>query len=57
MSLEVVLSDEALLAVRTLELSVAKVSLNMRLDVFFPSKTFFAIWEEANPFSVRRVRS
>jgi len=57
MALEVVLSDEAFLAVGTLKLSVPEMGLNMRFDVLFPSKALLAIRVEANPFSIERIGS
>ena len=57
MALEIVLSDEAFLAVGTLKLSVPEMGLNMRFDVLFPSKALLAIRVEANPFSIERIGS
>lgn len=56
MSLQVVLSNKALFAMRTLELSVAKMGLYMRLDVLLSSKTLLTVWVQAKPFAVCWVR-
>jgi hypothetical protein len=55
MPLEIVSTDEALVAVITLELSIVKVSLHVRFDVLFPAETLVAIVELANPLVVRRI--
>jgi hypothetical protein len=57
MAFEIVLSDEAFLAVGALELSVSEMGLDVRLDVLLPSKAFLAIRVETNPFSIERIRS
>ena len=55
MPLEIVSTDEALVAVITLELSIVKVSLHVRFDVLFPAEALVAIVELANPLVVRRI--
>jgi hypothetical protein len=44
MALQIMLPNEAFFAVRALELSVSKMSLDMRLDVFLSAKAFLTIW-------------
>jgi hypothetical protein len=55
MPLEIVSTDEALVAVITLELSIVKVSLYVRFDVLFPAEALVAVVELANPLVVRRI--
>lgn len=51
-ALEVVLADEALAAVRALELAVTQVGLHVGLDVFLASEALVAGGEEAEVFLV-----
>ena len=55
MPLEIVSTDEPLVAVITLELSIVKVSLHVRFDVLFPAEALVAIVELANPLVVHRI--
>jgi hypothetical protein len=57
MSFEIMLPDEALLAVRTLILAIAKMGLNMRFDVFFTSESLLAIWKQTGPFLITIIRA
>lgn len=51
------LADEAFLAVSTLELSIAEMSLDVGLDVLFPSKALVTVGIHAQPFSVLGIRA
>lgn len=57
MTFQIVTSYEALVAVVTSELSIAKVSLDMGFDVLFSSEFLVAIFILANPFVVKRIRA
>jgi hypothetical protein len=56
-SLEVVATNEALVAVIAFELTITKVGLNVRLNVLFAAETFVAILVSADPLVVRRLRT
>lgn len=55
MSLEIVSTNKALIAVVTLVLAITKVSLNVRLDILLSSKPPLTSWVQADPFSVLGV--
>ena len=57
MALQVVLADETFLAMRTLELSVSKMGLYVRFDVFLTAESLVTFWVKTNPLSIRWVRS
>lgn len=57
MSFEIMLTDEAFMAVRTLELAVSEMGLDMGFDVFFSAKSLLAFWEKTKPLVVHWVRS
>ena len=54
---EVVASNKALVAVVTAELTIAKMCLDVRLDVLFSAKFLVAVLELADPFVVTWVWS
>ena len=54
---EVVASNKALVAVVAAELTIAKMCLDMRLDVFFAAELFVAVFVFADPFVVAWVWS
>lgn len=56
-SLEVVLAYKTFVAMITAKLSVAKVGLDVRLDVFFAPKFLPATVVHAHPFLVNQVRT
>jgi hypothetical protein len=55
MPLEIMASHESFIAVIALELSIIKVGLDVRFDVFLPAKSLIAIVEFANPLVVHRI--
>lgn len=55
MPLEIMASHESFIAVIALELSIIKVSLDMRFDVLLPAESLVAIVEFANPLVVYRI--
>ena len=57
MTLEIVSSDETLLAVVAAELPVTEMSLNVRLDVLLTTKALVAVVKFAGPLLVRWVWS
>lgn len=57
MALQVVLANEAFLAVRTLELSVSEMGLDVGFDVLLAPESLVAFWVQTNPLSVRCFRS
>lgn len=56
-ALEVVASDEALLAVITAELPVTKMGLYMGFDILFAAESLVASFIYAAPFVVNRIRT
>lgn len=57
MTLEIVLANEAFLAVRALILAVTEMSLYMGLDILLSSETLLAVWIKTQPFTVNRIRT
>lgn len=57
MSLQVVLAYKTLLAVRALELTIAEMGLDMRLDIFFATKALVAVLVETKPFAITWIRT
>lgn len=57
MTFQVVSSNETFIAMVTLILSVTKMRLDVRLNVFLSSKASVAAGVNANPFPVNGIRS
>lgn len=57
MPFQVVLTHERVAAVHAAVLSIPEMRLNMRFDIFFPSKAAIAVRVRARPSAVERVRT
>jgi hypothetical protein len=57
MAFQVVASNETFLAVVASELTIAKMGLDVGLDVLLPTELLIAILKFANPFVIHRVWS